>query len=148
MKLHDPLQFTPLALPVLLFATFFFGLHGLRADGIDEKPKTWGLAPHHVDRGLDRLDLDDSVRSLIEECAEEYHGERARMRSEIVALRHLMVGTHEEKRRERLPEIRSAIRERMRAMRQIDGDYVATVSDLLEDDQISRLLDMELAWGE
>ncbi len=147
MNLHDPLRLS--TLPIILLALIVpFGLNVLLADGIASKQKVWGLTPFHIDRGLDRLTIEDSVRHEIDRHASEYYSRRDLLRAEMVVMRQEMVESIESGQKQKLPRMRLKIREVMEEMRRDEEVYVALVTALLENDQISTLLDFDFGWGE
>lgn len=147
MNQRTLLRFT--TLPVIIAFVFSaLGPVAGSADGIESKQRSWGLTPFHIDRGLDRLELEDSTRQAIDLYAEIYYGLREGMRDEIISIRRAMVASIASGEKEGLQSMRLSIRGRMSAMRSAEEEYVALVAALLDDENISTLLDFELAWGE
>ncbi len=122
-------------------------LLSLLAWNAGEKVRTWGLTPHHIDRGLDSLLLSDSLREEIDSLRQGYLTERVELRQVIRDLRDQMVDQIADGDRDALHRSRLQVRKTMKQMREGGGTYVSSVALLLDEDQIGQLLEIKEQWG-
>ena len=109
---------------------------------------SFGLLPHHIDLGIDRVPLDSLTRHRVDSLRIGYRIAREDAQREIATLREQMLQQLNVENRAGLDTTRRRVRDLMFAQREFSDRYGRDVAALLHSDQVALLLDMTFVWGE
>ena len=150
-RLPEPVPALRALFLLLVVTLFLLNLQSARSQEGTPGPSqadSFGLLPHHIDRGIDRLALDSLTRSTIDSLRSGYRTEREETQEEIARLREQMLQQLNAQDRSGLDTTRQLVRTLMQADRDASDTYGRSVALLLQPDQLSLLLDMDFVWGE
>lgn len=136
---------------LLVALLFLLNLQNASSQQIDTGPvlsESFGLLPHHIDRGIDRVPLDSLTRHRVDSLRTEYRTGREGTQSEIATLRQQMLQQLHTDDRQGLDTTRRRVRNLMSALRESSDRYGRDIAALLHPDQVALLLDMTFVWGD
>lgn len=136
---------------LLVALLFLLNLQNASSQQIEAGPpltESFGLLPHHIDRGIDRLPLDSLTRERVDSLRTEYRTGREGTQREIAVLREQMLLQLNTEDRRGLDTTRRRVRNLMSALRESSDRYGRDIAALLHPDQVALLLDMTFVWGE